>query len=389
MYEEFMFGGDATAPKDLHLAEMFIRCLNVANKNLLMRFEDKIYKQMQGLAMGIACAPDLANLYGWYHERELIILEHPLIPFYGRYIDDCCAIVYASTEAEALQIISTVKFDGCTIEWNVSHHYQVFLDMTLYVDGHKELHHLPYHKARSHQERIPWISHHPLDVKRGTFIGEMSRLATLCSLYSHYIDAIKSLVALYVKRGYPQDLVNKWTSDNFSERWKKRLTVSNNQPSAPEEVLVLKSTFNSAWNYFSAKELGDEILGFWQQWLAAAESNTLGSIRYPKFSSSTGDMDVMFESSCTLLHTSDGQKLMPDVRKIGILNRRMIVSRKRTRNLFDLTSLWKKIVISKLEHDATDPDQNLMDVDDDESSSDSDVSDQRYMFQILGYNARH
>ena len=384
MYEEFNFGGPATTPEQMHLTEMFIRCLNVANKNLIMRFEDTLYRQVQGLAMGIACAPDLANLYGWYHERKLKILEHPLIPFYGRYIDDCCAIVYASTEAEALQIISAVKFDGCTIEWNASPQYQVFLDMTLYVDEHRKLQHMPYRKSRSHQERIPWISHHPLDVKRGTFIGEMSRLSTLCSLYSHYIDAIKSLVALYVKRGYPQDLVNKWVSDNFKERWNKRLAVRDD-PGAPEDVLVLKSTFNSAWNYFSAKELGDTVLGYWRQWLTAAEADAY-NIRYPKFSSDTGDMEVMIGSLCTSLPTADGQKLLPDVRKINILNRRMIVSRKRTKNLFDLTSLWKKTVITQLEHDATDPDRNSMDVDDDESASDSDQGDPGYVFQTLGYN---
>jgi hypothetical protein len=76
---------------------------------------------------------------------------------------------------------------------------------------------------------------------------------------------------------------------------------------------------------------------------------------------------------------------MPDVRKINILNRRMIVSRKRTKNLFDLTSLWKKTVISKLEHDATGPDQDSMDVDDDVSSDDSDRLDPAYVFETLGY----
>jgi hypothetical protein len=119
--------------------------------------------------------------------------------------------------------------------------------------------------------------------------------------------------------------------------------------------------------------------------MTAAKSGA-HSLRYPKFSSDTGDLDVMIESSCTLVHTDNGQALLPDVRKIGILYCQMIVSHKHTKNLFDLTSLWKKIVISQLEHDATDPDQNLMDVDDDESSSDSDVSDKRYVFQILGYS---
>ena len=57
---------------------------------------------------------------------------------------------------------------------------------------------MPYRKAGNYQERVPWISHHPLDVKRGTFIGEMSRLATLSITLSVYKDAIRGLVALYI-----------------------------------------------------------------------------------------------------------------------------------------------------------------------------------------------
>jgi hypothetical protein len=123
---------DATdLPKDLAAKILiFSKCMTVANENLITMYDGKYYKQKRGLAMGIACAPDLANLYGFWFERILKITEHPLIPFYGRYIDDVFAIIYASSEAEAINIISQVKYDNCTIEWNASQHYQVFLDMS-------------------------------------------------------------------------------------------------------------------------------------------------------------------------------------------------------------------------------------------------------------------
>ena len=108
-------------------------------------------------------------------------LKDPRIIFYSCYIDDCLSIIYADSEDEALNIINKLKIRPCTIEWNLSQWSQPFLDMLLFVDKYNTLQHKPFCKARSHQERIPWISHHPLDVKRGTFIGEMSRLATLCS----------------------------------------------------------------------------------------------------------------------------------------------------------------------------------------------------------------
>ena len=112
-------------------------------------------------------------------------MADPKIPFYGRYIDDVLMIVYASSEAEALQIASIVQFNNCKIEWGTSNQFTTFLDMTLYHNSENRVQHMPFQKLRSHQERIPWISHHLLDVKCGTYIGEMSRLATLCSKPSH------------------------------------------------------------------------------------------------------------------------------------------------------------------------------------------------------------
>ena len=217
--------------------------------------------------------------------------------------------------------------------------------MLLYKDEFNDLQYKPYRKIGSHQERIPWISHHPLDVKRGTFIGEMSRLATLSSTSSCYKEAMQSLTALYITRGYPADLVYKWLKDNITERWNKRLYV---RPQNNTEVLVLKTEFNTAWNYFNATKLGDTILGFWRDWIVHAEEGRF-SVFFPQYSDDTGS--VLARPELTTLVGANAPFVIPDIRKINILNRRMIVSRKRTRNLFDLTTLWKNTVISHMEND--------------------------------------
>ena len=321
------------------------------------------------------------------NQSKCDLLYHAILPsnipqpFYGHFIDDCFALVYANSEEEALASVQEVQFDDCRIEWNVSDHFQVFLDMTLYVDEHNKLQHMPYRKNMSHQERIPWISHHPLDVKRGTFIGEMSRLATLSSTHSSYCTAIKSLAALYIVRGYPQDLINAWLKNNIQERWEKRL---NDSRPHTDGVLVLKSEFNTAWNYFSATELGNTILGFWRDWLQHAEDSSY-NIHYPQYTGATADLSETRQELTTPVVALDAVCQIPDIRKLDILNRRMIVSRKRTRNLFDLTTLWKKLVLSNMEQQVLPDNHDLvsqnvadtnsdMDIDsqDDSSSSDSD-----------------
>jgi hypothetical protein len=240
-------------------SRIFIKCLKLGNEELILQYNNNIYLQKQGLAMGITNSPDLANLYSWYFKRDINIMNNPKIPFYGHFTDNCFALVYANSEEEALANIHKVKFDDYRIEWNVSDHYQVFLDMMLYIDQFNELQHMSYHKNMFHQERIPCIPH-PLDVKRGTFIGEMSHLATLSSTHSSYCTAIRSLAALYIVCGYLSDLINFWLKNNIQEQWEKHL---NDTRPHNDGVLVLESEFNTAWNYFSATELGNIILGFW------------------------------------------------------------------------------------------------------------------------------
>ena len=246
MYEEYI-GTDKINLDTVNDAEntllleltMFIRCLRVGNTHLITHFQGRYFEQIRGLAMGVADSPDLANLYGWHFERSSPVLTDARTAFYGRYIDDCLAIVYAQNEADALEFVSQIKFDECVIEWDVSGASAPFLDMLIYKDYNGSIQHMPYRKARNHQERVPWISSHPFDVKRGTFIGEMSRLATLSSTHDSYLEALHALGGLYVKRGYPLDLVKSWLKKYTAERWKKRLNGDSKEETERKEVLVL------------------------------------------------------------------------------------------------------------------------------------------------------
>ena len=345
-------------------SEVFKRSLRVSSSQLVTQYQNEYYLQLRGLAMGVPESPDLANLYGWHFEKNAGVLTDRRIAFYGRYIDDCFAIVAASSGTDATQYMNNkLSFDGCEIKWETGALRAVFLDATFHLeDDHKgqNLHWEPYRKPGNHMERIPWISGHPRDVKRGTFIGEMSRLAVLSSKFTTYLEAIKGLVALYVKRGYPRDLVTYWVKQNLQVRWEKRLSEKDDTAN-DEGVLVLKSHYNPAWNYFHAKELGDTIFNYWRAWYEKAErGEARGSpyekLSFPRPSRNWGAVDNV--EGCFLTEVPDGvggTLMIPDIRKLGLLDRRMIVSRKRTRNLFDLTNLWKKLVLLEVdENEAAD-----------------------------------
>ena len=326
------------------LMKLFMDCLEVGNTELLTQFQGTTYLQLNGLAMGVADSPDLANLYGWFCENRDKVLQEPDIAFYGRYIDDCIGIVYAPSEEEALRTMqATVHIDDCVIEWQVGKH-QPFLDMQLYVDSDNRLQHMPYRKAKSLHQRVPWISAHPLDVKRGTFYGEMSRLATLSSKFEHYLDAVNWLIALYRTRGYPEELVRIWARDKLYTRWESRIS-----PRVEDEgnVLVLKTHFNTTWDFFDVHELGSTIAGYMRTWLDKAERMEF-SPEFPPEPENYGH-DVQPGPTMALRTLSDAgiDLWVPDIRKTDILQRRWLVSRRRTKNLFDITGLWKKIVLEQ------------------------------------------
>jgi hypothetical protein len=115
--------------------------------------------------------------------------------------------------------------------------------------------------------------------------------------------------------GYLLNLVINWTRSNIVEHWQKHL--ADNQ-CVHDNVLVLKSKFNTAWNYFSAKKMGDTVLGYWCGWLAAMESNTF-SIQYPAFSRDIGDLEDVSAVHCMVVDTPTGPLPIPDVRTIGLI----------------------------------------------------------------------
>ena len=242
---------------------LFFSCFQAANKDLLIDFNGESAVQIKGLAMGIACSPDLANLYG-AHFEELILSDNDLssrIPFFGRYLDDVLCIVYANDAAEATALATQIRYDGVEIEWSCSEWHTPFLDLFVYIDpADGQVHHKPYSKPMNHRERIPWASHHPKDVKKGTFIGEMSRLAALSSKPEHYLEAVEDLKSLYIARGYPTDLVRKWIREHCSKRWDNR----HSEPRASSEVFVLKSHYNPAWSAFNIQELGKIVETSWR-----------------------------------------------------------------------------------------------------------------------------
>ena len=261
----------------LHEQAMFKMGIELACRNLVCQFDGDYFLQARGIAMGVACSPDIANIYAAAFEETFIPWSSvKKVPFYGRFIDDGFMVIYADTADEALSYAKKlVQFPFHTLTWDVSDSFINFLDMSIYIHPVTgQIEHRPFRKARSHLERIPFVSHHPFDVRKGTFLGEMSRMAVLSSNPENYVHALEDLQSIYIARGYPSDLVRKWTKDNITKRWINRLqeTNRNDQVAVSDHgvasgtsnnLLILKTVFNPVWDSFNIHELSDVVVNHW------------------------------------------------------------------------------------------------------------------------------
>ena len=166
-----------------------------SDNHLVLEHKGRYFHQKEGLAMGIPAAPDVANLHMSYFE-DSFANEFLL---YKRYIDDVFCRVEADSKKVALEQCAKVHVDGLTLTWSVEEKAVNFLDLTISLEaGHLSF--KPYRKPLINYDRLPYTSAHPLHIKRAAFLGEVSRIAPLCSRYNTYYTEISYVRDIYLKR---------------------------------------------------------------------------------------------------------------------------------------------------------------------------------------------
>ena len=67
--------------------DVFIKPMNIAATSVEFSFNNKMYKQVDGVAMGSPLGPALANIFVRYQEEKLFIDNNPPL-IYFRYVDN-------------------------------------------------------------------------------------------------------------------------------------------------------------------------------------------------------------------------------------------------------------------------------------------------------------
>ena len=192
--------------------EALIEAITIIMRNNRMNFGDIIVRQLIGIAMGMAPAPPIANLYcGTYEAEHVLTFLNLFLYFYKRFIDDGFAIWEHHSDS-AIDAANWTQFksavNGGGLEWEFSDRCSQidFMDLTIEIVGLKIETNL-YEKPMALHLYIPPKACHPASCIRSLVSGMVLRIYRLCSRDADIKHWLCQFCHYLLDRGHQQERI--------------------------------------------------------------------------------------------------------------------------------------------------------------------------------------
>jgi hypothetical protein len=189
----------------------FETLLRVATSETHFTFDNKMYIQHNGVAMGAPLAPIIADIFMSHLEETLMdrLVQSGVCEWY-RYVDDTFILMEPDTNVDGvLNILNnfhpSIQFT-CQPETGNS---LPFLDVlvTRSIDS-KKFHTTVYRKPTFTGLMIKWDSFVPMQYKKSSIVSLVQRALYVCSNYSLLSDEFDNIREFGQKNGYPLSFIN-------------------------------------------------------------------------------------------------------------------------------------------------------------------------------------
>ena len=186
-------------------ATAIIAGLEIVMRHNYFKFDDTLWEQTTGTAMGCPPACCYAELYYGVHEKSLMERFRKQIPFYKRYIDDGFGLWLVSdddnddAEWEAFQ--QYTKFGKLTWEFSERTRNTSYLDLSLRIKGNKIVCSL-YEKPMNLHLYLPPHSAHSPGVVKGFIHGMIYRIYRLTTVQDECKVQVQKLFERLCLRGH-------------------------------------------------------------------------------------------------------------------------------------------------------------------------------------------
>ena len=179
--------------------------------NNYFSYNNTIYHQKDGIAMGTNAAVSLANLY--LDELDHCINKDPKIVYYRRFIDDIFLIYRDSVkELQTQHTTWNNIIPKINLELKSSHNTIDFLDITIFVHEGK-LQYCTFQKSINNYMYLPSFSCHPLSTIRGFLKGEFTRYKRTNSNNTNFDLMISKFTSRLLERGYTKHFITQTYKD--------------------------------------------------------------------------------------------------------------------------------------------------------------------------------
>lgn len=182
-----------------------IQALTVVLTNNYFSFNDSLYLQKIGTAMGTPAAVVYANIFMYILEKQVLGQFSSSVLFYRRYLDDIFAIL-SDRPQQFIDALSR-RHPSIKLETTMSSSSVNFLDLHIFKGPRFAqtgiLDTSVHQKQLNSYLYLPYSSFHPPHSKGGLIVTELMRYVRNCSSFSDYIDIKHTFYFRLRARGYP------------------------------------------------------------------------------------------------------------------------------------------------------------------------------------------
>lgn len=196
-------------PNDTPPTEFIVDLAKWTLNNNIFLFQDRLFRQKKGTAMGAAYAPNFAGLFmGLWEDQYIFGDVNPFkhcIRWYGRFIDDLCFIFSGPLE----QLKEFHQYLNCSnpniklsLEYSQSEIH--FLDLNITVDEQGYLHTSIFRKVTDRNTILHADSFHPNSLITNIPYGQFQRIRRICDSEIDFDVGVKAddMYSRFQHRGY-------------------------------------------------------------------------------------------------------------------------------------------------------------------------------------------
>ena len=186
------------------------KLLKIALKQNHFMFQDRIYDQIDGVAMGSSLGPILANIFMSNFEIEAMNKFKGTLPSkYRRYVDDTFLIFKDKTDVDSFFQHMNNSHPNIKFTMETEHNETLpFLDILIIRQSDGTLTTQVYRKPTYTGLYLRWDSFVPKQYKIGLVKCLIHRAWHICSCSEHFSQEMDFVKSVLMKNGYPQNFIN-------------------------------------------------------------------------------------------------------------------------------------------------------------------------------------